>query len=29
MYSLYENEYRSLKSVEATIKKGLREKEEK
>jgi hypothetical protein len=29
MYSLYNNEYRIFKSVETTIRKGLRYKEEK
>jgi hypothetical protein len=29
MYSLYRNEYRIFKLVETTIRKGLRQKEEK
>jgi hypothetical protein len=29
MYSLYKNEYRIFKAVETTIRRGLREKEEK
>jgi hypothetical protein len=29
MYYLYKNEYRIFKPVEATIKRGIRQKEEK